>query len=238
MFSWERFFDVFPEIIMKFPVTLEIVLVSFISGLVLGSLLALIRIKNIPVLSQLVAVYISYIRCTPVICQMFVVYFGAPALLGVLGIDTSGIERIVYLHIAYGMNNGGFMGETIRASIQAVPAGQTEAGRAVGLKEYQTLLHIVGPQAVRIALPMLGTLFVYSFQSTALAYMVGVIDMIGRARALGTLSGHTLEGYICCALVFVVISLVLEFAFNKMNKHLDFGKSGISDFKRKAVDPI
>lgn len=111
MLSWERFVYFFPKVIVKFPVTLEIVLISFGSGLLLGCLLAWIRIKKIPVLSQIAAVFISYIRCTPVICQMFVVYFGVPALLGQMGIDSSAIDRVVYIYIAYGLNNGGFMGE-------------------------------------------------------------------------------------------------------------------------------
>lgn len=232
MLSWERFVYFFPQIIVKFPVTLQIVLVSFFSGLLLGCALAWIRMKKIPVLNQLATVYISYIRCTPVICQMFVVYFGVPVLLGAMGINTAGIDRIVYIHIAYGLNSAGFMGEMIRAAIEAVPAGQTEAGMSVGLKGYQTMSHIVGPQAARIALPMMGTLFVYSFQSTALAYMVGVVDMIGKTRSLGTLTGHTLEGYICCAGVFAVISLVLEFVFSRINKRLDFGKSGMPNMEK------
>lgn len=145
MLSWERFVYFFPKVIVKFPVTLEIVLISFGSGLLLGCLLAWIRIKKIPVLSQIAAVFISYIRCTPVICQMFVVYFGVPALLGQMGIDSSAIDRVVYIYIAYGLNNGGFMGETIRSAVLAVPMGQTEAGYAAGLTGWQTLVHIVAP---------------------------------------------------------------------------------------------
>lgn len=236
MLSWDRFLYFFPQIIVKFPITLEIVLVSYISGLILGCFLAWIRIKKIPILNQLSTIFISYIRCTPVICQMFVIYFGVPALLGVWGVDTSSIDRVVYVLIAYGLNNAGFMGETIRSAVGAVPHGQVEAGMAIGLKDYQTLLHIIVPQAIRIALPMMGTLFVYSFQATALAYMVGVIDMIGKTRSLGTITGHTLEGYICCAAIFAVISLVLEYVFNKINQRLDFGKSGLSKLtKEKRV---
>lgn len=144
MLSWERFVYFFPKVIVKFPVTLEIVLISFGSGLLLGCLLAWIRIKKIPVLSQIAAVFISYIRCTPVICQMFVVYFGVPALLGQMGIDSSAIDRVVYIYIAYGLNNGGFMGETIRSAVLAVPMGQTEAGYAAGLTGWRrsfTLWH-------------------------------------------------------------------------------------------------
>lgn len=236
MLSWDRFVYFFPRIIVLFPVTLEIVLVSFGSGIILGCLLAWIRIKRIPVLSQIARVFISYIRCTPVICQMFVVYFGVPVLLKQMGIDASQINRVVYVFIAYGLNNGAFMGETIRSAVLAVPIGQTEAGYSVGLTGWQTLVHIIAPQAIRIALPMLGTTFIYAFQATALAYMVGVVDMIGMTRTLGTVTGHTLEGYIICALIFAIISLVLEFVFNKINKRLDFGRSGIPVArKRKAV---
>ena len=235
MLSWERFVYFFPKVIVKFPVTLEIVLISFGSGLLLGCLLAWIRIKKIPVLSQIAAVFISYIRCTPVICQMFVVYFVVPALLGQMGIDSSAIDRVVYIYIAYGLNNGGFMGETIRSAVLAVPMGQTEAGYAAGLTGWQTLVHIVAPQAARISLPMMGTTFIYAFQATALAYMVGVIDMIGKTRSLGSVTGHTLEGYIICALVFAVLSLILEFLFNQINKRLDFGRSGMPAVRRRKA---
>ena len=235
MLTTERFIYFFPKVIEKFPATLEIVFISFASGILLGCILAWIRIKKIPVLSQLSSVFISYIRCTPVICQMFVVYFGLPAILSRMGIDVSSMNRLVYVFIAYGLNNGGFMGETLRASVLAVPIGQTEAGRAIGLNEWQTLIHVVAPQAFRISLPMLGTTFIYAFQSTALAYMVGVVDMVGKTRTLGTITGHTLEGYIICAAIFAIISLVLEFVFNKINKRLDFGRSGMPTVRRKAA---
>lgn len=222
MFSWERLWEYFPAVIAKFPVTLEIVLVAFGAGLVLGCLLAAVRIKKIPVLCQAVAVFLSYIRCTPVICQMFVIYFGAPILLGAMGVDTSGVDSVVYVLVAYGLNMSGFLGETIRSSILAVPAGQVEAGYASGLTGIQTLWHITAPQAFRIALPMLGTIFVSLFQATALAYMVGVVDMMGKAASLGNRTGHPLEGYISCAIVFAVISIVLEQVFMRINRRLDF----------------
>ena len=225
MFSWQRVFEYFPQILEKFPVTLEIVLISFTAGIILGTALAMIRIKKIPVLSQIATVYISYVRCTPVICQMFVIYFGIPALVSAFGGNTAGIDNIVYVLIAYGINMGGFMGETIRAAILAVPSAQSEAGWTVGLTNTQTMVRIIAPQALRVALPMLGNTFISLFQATALAYMVGVLDMVGKARSLGSMSGHTLEGYLCCAAVFAIISLVLERVFALINRKLDFGHS-------------
>ncbi|MGL6199609.1 MAG: amino acid ABC transporter permease [Lachnospiraceae bacterium] len=226
MFSWNRMIEYFPKIIEKFPVTLTIVVVSFLVGIILGSIQAAIRIKKLIVLNQLSIIFISYIRCTPVICQLFVIYFGIPALLKMLEIDTDNLPNMYYVLIAYGLNMGGFISEIIRSSILAVPPGQQEAGRSVGLRDYQTLFHIVGPQAFRIALPMLGTTFISLFQATALAYMIGVIDMIGKAKSLGNLYGHILEGYICCAIVFAIISLFLEHAFNIVNRKLEFMRNG------------
>ncbi|WP_099204509.1 amino acid ABC transporter permease [Scatolibacter rhodanostii] len=235
MFSWERLWEYFPDIMAKFPVTLRIVLVAFGTGLLLGCLLAAIRIKKIPVLSQVVAVFLSYIRCTPVICQMFVIYFGTPVLLGAIGIDTSEIDSVVYVLVAYGLNMSGFIGETIRSSVLAVPVGQVEAGQACGLTGLQTLWQITAPQAFRIALPMLGTTFVSLFQATALAYMVGVVDMMGKAASLGNRTGHPLEGYIACAIVFAVISIVLEQVFMRISRHLDFDNKRMKKRVEKEV---
>lgn len=233
MISWERIVNYFPKIVVKFPVTLSIVFVSFILGLILACLLAMIQIKKIPILKQLTAIFISYIRCTPIITQMFVVYFGIPIILGALGLETKNVNNIVYVYIAYALNTGGFTSEVIRSSILSVPAGQTEAGRSIGLSEFQTLIHIVVPQAIRIAMPMLGTQFILLFKGTALAYMLGVIDMMGKAKTIGAMSGHVIEGYIDCAVVFVVISLILEKVFNLIDRKFDFGKK--SGYSGKVV---
>lgn len=222
MFSWELFFDYFPRIVIYLPVTLGIVLVASVFGFVIGVVVALVRIMRVPVLSQLAALYISYVRCVPVICQMFVVYFGIPAIAQVFGLDMGGVNRVFYVYVAYSINMGGFLGEILRSGICAVPVGQLEAGRACGLTEAQTFLHVIAPQALRVATPMLGTSFMGLFKGTALAYMVGVVDMVGRARSLGQISGHTLEGYIVCTIVFAVFALILEFAFNRLNRRLDY----------------
>lgn len=224
MFSWSLFTKYFPLIAAKFPVTLSIVLISFTVGILLGGLFAFIRMKKIPVLSQLLTVLISYIRCTPPITQMFVIYFGFPILLRALGFETTKIGNVVYVYIAYSLNQAGFLAEIIRSSILAVPSGQTEAGISVGITEFEVFLHIVAPQALRVAMPMLGTSFVMLFKATALAYLVGVIDMIGKANALAAISGHSLEGLLCAALIFAVISLVLEQVFNFIDRRLDFGR--------------
>lgn len=222
-FSWKVFWNEAPKILGKLPVTFEIVIVSMVTGMLLGALLAFIRIKKIPVLSQLSTIYISFIRGVPVIVQLFIVYYGLPMILGRYGIDTSEINKMLFIFVTYGLNQSGFMAEIFRSSIQSVPFGQKEAGYSVGLTESQTFFSIILPQAVKVAIPNLETMFIVLLKSTALAYMVGVIDMMGKVKQLSSIIFRTLEGYTCVAIVFVVVSLVLEKIFEVINKKLQFG---------------
>lgn len=225
MFSWDYVWEYFPKIIEKFPVTLQLVLVPFTISFLAGFAIALLRLKKIPVVDGLLRLYISYVRCTPVITQMFVVYFGLPLLLEPYGINAYKWDPKIFVFIAYSINISAFLSETIRSSILAVPKGQMEAGYSVGMSSFQTLRDIIVPQALKISLPMLGNMFIGLFQATALAYMVNVMDMMGKAVNLGHIKGHVLEGYLCCAAVFAVISLGLEVLFRFINKRLEFGHS-------------
>ncbi len=234
MFAWKYVVEYFPIIIGKFPVTLELVLVPFVASFLLGFAIAIARLKKIPGLEQLLMLYVSYVRCTPVITQMFIVYFGLPILLENFGINANKWNPVIFVFIAYSINISAFLSETIRSSVLAVPAGQMEAGYAVGMTSFQTMRGIIIPQALKISLPMLGNLFIGLFQATALAYMVGVIDMIGKAKNLSTSKGHLLEGYICCAIVFAIISLTLEVIFRFVNKRLAFGQKNEYVRKRRV----
>ncbi|HBA64003.1 MAG TPA: amino acid ABC transporter permease [Lachnospiraceae bacterium] len=235
MFSWKYVVDYFPDIFAKFPVTLELVFVPFIISFLLGFAIAIARLKKIPLLEQVLAVYVSYVRCTPVITQMFVVYFGLPILMKQFGVNAYDWNPVIFVFVAYSINISAFLSETIRSSILAVPAGQMEAGYAVGMSGFQTMRDIIVPQALKISLPMLGNMFIGLFQATALAYMVNVIDMVGKARNISTSRGHLLEGYICCAIVFAIISLALEVIFKYVNKRLAFGhQNGYQRVRRRS----
>jgi L-cystine transport system permease protein len=128
-FSWKRVWEYFPKVAAKFPVTINIVLVSFALALLLGVLIALIRIKRVPVLEQLTVIYISFIRGTPILVQLFIVYYGMPVLLNnVFHIDISHWNKMIYVYVAYGLNQSAFLAEIIRAAVHSVDIIQTEAG--------------------------------------------------------------------------------------------------------------
>jgi L-cystine transport system permease protein len=221
LFSWERFFHNIPIILKYFPVTFKIVVVAEVFGILLALIIAVVRINKIPLASWIFAFFVSFMRGTPLLLQIFLVYYGLPELFKtVLGFDVGTVwSRLTFVYIAFALNQGAFLSENFRTSILAIPKNQMEAGLSVGLTRLATLHRIILPQAARIALPALGVDLVFSFQGTSIAYLVGVIDMVGRARAIGASSGHMLESYVFIAIVFIIISLLIKFAFDMLEKH-------------------
>lgn len=224
LFSWKRLVQNFPVLIVKLPITLEIVAVAFTLGFLLALLIATARIKKIPVLNQILTVFISFERGTPLLVQMLVVYYALPIVLKTFfGIDSRRWEKIIFVDLALILNQGVFLGEIFRGAILSIPKGQREAAIACGFSEFNAFVRIVLPQAVRVALPSTGLTLIGLFQETSLVFMIGVIDIIGRASALGATTGHSLESYVIIAVIFVLINFVLTAITTKIDKKLTFG---------------
>jgi L-cystine transport system permease protein len=232
-FSFDRVVKYFPKILSKFPTTLSIVFVAISIALILGTTIALIRIKKIPVLNQLALLYISFIRGTPILVQLFLIYYGIPLLIvWICGTNvTANWNKMIFVYIAYGLNEAGFLAEQIRAAIQSVPAGQTEAGLTVGLTPTQTFFRIVFPQAFRVFLPGFSTALIGLLPATSLAYMLGVMDMMGQINSIANVTHHSLEGYFSAALIFVLTSILLERVFFAMIKKTDYEKRQSKEVK-------
>lgn len=234
-FSWQLIFEYFPNILSALPVTLMIVGVSTIIGLLLGSAIAFIRVEQIPLLSHISAVFVSFIRGTPILVQLYVVYYGIPMLMQVIGIDVGSLDKIIFIYITYGLNTAAFQSETIRAAILSVPTTQKEASIAFGLTKYQMYTRVIFPQVVRVALPSFGTTTVALLQDTSLAFTIGVIDVVGKARAIGSVTFHTLEGYIGAAIIFIVLSIVLERIFASLETQMSFEQKRSFAFKKPRL---
>ena len=188
----------------------------------MGSLIAFVRVEKIPILSQISAVFVSFIRGTPILVQLYVVYYGIPTLLEGVNIDVSSWNKIFFIYITYGLNTAAFQSETIRAAILSVPATQKEAAIACGLTRFQMYRSVILPQMVRVALPSFGTTTVALLQDTSLAFTIGVIDVVGKAKAIGAVTFHTLEGYVGAAIIFIVLSFVLERIFAWLEEQMKF----------------
>ena len=224
-FSIDRFINVFPKIISNISVNFHIVFWSMLFGTILAVLVAVLRLKKIPVISQIISVYISFMRGTPLLVQMMIAFYGIPLLLGslflnVFGINLNRIEPVIFVEIAIILNEGAFLGEIFRGAITSVPSIQTEAGYSIGMTGAQTFSRIVLPRAFKVALPHYGVDLVGVFQNTSLVFTLGVVDVLGKAKTLGAATGHTLEGYIAATLVYITFSLILKGAFLLLEKKL------------------
>jgi L-cystine transport system permease protein len=222
-FSFPRLIGVFPKVLSKFPVTLLMVVFALVIGVVLGIVIAIIRVLRVPVLTEITTVYISFFRSTPEIIQLFLVYFGAPAIAeGLLHINLDSVGAVNFAIVAFGLNQSAFLSELFRGGLESVPNGQYEAAYAAGLTTVQTFLRVVIPQAVRIVLPGFGVEVIGLFQGTSIASTIGVIDMMGKAQTLGIATSHSLEAYTSAAALFVVISIVLELAFRRLSQRFSY----------------
>lgn len=216
IFQFRYMVEYFPKILLRFPVTLLIVLVSVIGGAAWGFVLACVRAFRVPVLKQLAVLYVSFIRGTPVIVQLFVVYYGLPMLLP-FGIDINRWSKLFFVLVTYLLNDAAFTSEIIRSALESIPRGQLEAAHSVGMTTAQAYMRIIIPQAFQNAAPAFGVRVIGSFQSTAMAFTLGIIDMMGQVKAIGTRTNRVLEGYVDVAIIFVVVSYLLEKCFAYMN---------------------
>jgi L-cystine transport system permease protein len=225
LFQFRYVWEYFPLILSRLHITLLIVVFATILGFILAIGLALSRLYKIPVLAQFSTVYISFIRGTPVIVQMYLVYYGLPAVLSTIGIDLSEWDAMYFIIATYALNAAAFLSEIIRASITAIPAGQTEAAVSVGMTRLQTFRQIVAPQALVIALPSLATSMVGLLQDTSIAYLIGTLDIMGKITTLGANTYHYLEGYFVAAVIFIAFSIAIEKASNGLGKKFSFGRA-------------
>lgn len=184
--------------------TLLISLLSVILGLILGVLMALMRLSKIKILKWFAGIYIDLIRGTPTMVQLLIINFVIFASVG--------IPAWLVGSIAFGINSGAYIAEIVRGGILSVNAGQTEAGRSLGLTANQTMKHIVMPQAMKNILPALGNEFVVLIKETAVVGMVSNIDLVGAARKV---QGRTYDYLIpllsIAAIYYIVIKIISSF---------------------------
>ena len=215
MVDWELFWSALGPIALGGLLgTIPLALASFALGLVIALVVALARISGIRLLSALATFYISIIRGTPLLVQLFVIFYGLPSI-GVL------IDPWPSAVVAFSLNVGGYAAEVIRAAILSVPKGQWEAGFTVGMSRGTSLRRIILPQAARVSVPPLSNTFISLVKDTSLASLILVTELFKEAQKVAAFSGDFMLIYIEAALVYWLICLVLSFAQNRIEKRLD-----------------
>ncbi len=223
IFDWGRVWGQMPELLNKLPITLELALVAMLISLVLGLLLAIVRIKKIIVLEQLAKIFLSIIRGTPMIIQLYVAYYGVPLILQAFGADNTiirGIPKIIYAFMALGIYQSAFTSETIRAAFISVNKGEIEAAHAMGMTYPQILFKIIIPEAAEVAVPGLVNSLIGLIKGTSLAFACGVIEITAQAQIISGRTYRYLEGYVALAIIYWVITFIIERLLKILEKHI------------------
>ena len=182
--------------------TIPLTLVSFTLAMALAVAVALVQYAKVPVLSQLARFYIWVIRGTPLLVQLFVVFYGMPNI-GIL------IDPFPAAVIVFSINEGAYMAEIIRAALESVPTGQMEAGRCVGMTYLQTMRRIILPQAMRTAFPSLSNSLISMIKDTSLAANITVTEMFMATQRIVARTYEPLALYIEVGLIYLLFCTVL-----------------------------
>lgn len=194
--------------------TIPLALASFALGLVLALFVALMRLSSNKLVSGIARVYVSVIRGTPLLVQLFVIFYGLPAV----GVQLNPWPSAI---IAFSLNVGGYAAEVIRAAIMSVPKGQWEAGHTIGMSSAQTLVRIILPQAARVSVPPLSNTFISLVKDTSLASLILVTELFRVAQQVAAFSQEFMLLYVEAAVIYWVICLVLSSAQSVLEKRLD-----------------
>ena len=212
--------------IQGIPVSLYVTFVSLLIALPFSFLCAMARFKRVPLLSQVITVITSFLRGTPLVVQLFIVYSGFPSVLNILvkthgwDFDPFGINPYVYAFVVFSLNVLGTLTEVFRSSLAAVGKEQMEAALSVGLNGFQANCLIIIPQALVSAIPNICNEFLNLFKSTSLVYLMTIQDITGKVRLVAATGYDYTEAYIVIAVVYFVLGFTMEKLFHRMESSL------------------
>ncbi|WP_455499922.1 amino acid ABC transporter permease [Gemmiger sp.] len=209
-------------------VTIPLTACIYLLSLALALVLALLQVQRVPVLRQLARVYVWVFRGTPLIVQLYIIFFGLPSL----GIVLNAFPAAV---IAFSLNYAAYMSETVRAAILAVPEGQTEAGYMIGLSSGQVMRRIVLPQAARVAFPTLFGSLIGLTKDSSLAASITVVEMFKTAQQIAARTFEPFALYCEVALVYLALNTILTLLQSFLEKKLAWQHPVKTNKKELAV---
>ncbi len=208
--------DSFTKILIPgLTVTIPLTIISFSIAMVIAVVMALIQFANVKVLKELARFYIWVVRGTPLLVQLYVIFFGLPSLGIVLDPFPSAV-------IVFSINEGAYGAEIIRAALESVPKGQLEAGYCVGMSYLQTMRRIILPQALRTAFPSLSNSLIAMVKDTSLAANITVTEMFMATQRIVARTYEPLALYIEVGVIYLMFSTVLTWLQRLGEKKLDF----------------
>lgn len=197
---------VFFAILQAVPITLIMTIISFVLSLLIAIVIAIVDYFNVPILKKVLNIYVSFFRGTPLIPQLFLLYFGIPTFIPAM----RNISAFTICILGLTLNSAAYMKEVIRGALILVPNGQIEAGLSHGMTNFQVMFHIILPQSIRVAIPSLFNNLVDILKGTSVAFTIGVLEMTAIANLRASVTFNYFEAYLILMLMYWLIVVVFE----------------------------
>lgn len=228
-----------PELLSAMQLTLGIMFTAVIIGFCLALVAATLRVRRIPIVSQLADVYVSYARSVPVVLQLFVAFYGLPVLAGLAGIPDF-LSATVAAMVGLSLYHGGYLSEVLRPAYLAIDRGQHDAADSLGYTFRQKMTRIIGPQAVYIALPGYGNSIMYLIHNVALVMYIGAADVMATAHLImeRDYNQYQFETYLVLAVIYSLMCLVAWLIVRAFERRSSRFLSKTAPIKATAVPSV
>jgi polar amino acid transport system permease protein len=203
-------------------VTLQIAVLAQVIGIVLGILFALMRMSGNRALGVLAGVYVWLFRGTPALLQLLIIYFGIPQLFDNPTVTTE-LTAFRAAVIAFGINEGAYMTEIMRAGVLSVESGQMDAARSLGMTQLRAMRRIVLPQAMRVVVPPTGNEFIALLKNSSVAFTIGLVELTGAANLIYSVNFKIMELLVVAGIWYLVIVTVFSLAQAEIERMLAIG---------------
>ena len=214
MIEWLQFFrSILPEFYQGMLITIELTVVGLLMGFALGLPAAVARVYGGKFLRWLAIGYIELFRGTPLLVQLFLIYFGLPDF----GVTLS---RMTAAYLALGLNSGAYQAEYFRSAIQAIGRDQMMAGRALGMTRLQAIFHIILPQALRLVIPAWSNEPVSLLKTTAIAFLIAVPDLMTKAKLIASRTYDPIGTYLAVAVIYLILVFILSEGLKFLERRL------------------
>lgn len=202
--NFELMVQAMPLLLTGAVVTVKITALSVFLGILIGLFVGIARISTYKIVHLAAAVYVDFLRGTPLLVQIFLVYFALPVLTG------QRIDPFIAAIAACSINSSAYVAEIFRAGIQSIDAGQMEAGRSLGMTWTQTMRYIIVPQAARRVIPPLGNEFIALLKDSSLVSVIGFEELTRRGQLIIARTYASLEIWICVAIIYLVMTVSIS----------------------------
>lgn len=203
-FDFDLIVRSFPLLLMGAGITIQITAISVGIGLLIGMFVGIARLSSNIIVKTLATIYVDFIRGTPLLVQIFIIYFALPLILG------QRIDPFIAAITACGVNSGAYVAEIFRAGIQSIDKGQMEAGRSLGMTWMQTMQYIILPQAFKRIIPPLGNEFIAMLKDSSLVSVIGFEELTRRGQLIIARTYGSFEIWLTVAVIYLVMTLTIS----------------------------